>query len=162
MRPVALGYSSSWQAQCVCHSLWLWHTCFHRLPTFTHCSSSDIFLTHSGKGGTRPMNQNKHLSITDERGLLPIFYNMLRVGHGWGAWSNVRAERERAPAASSYASVKPVSLIKWNTGINIMQSLRKTMWNNLILSCSLLTTLHLVPVICSTYTKGIVSMWIHL
>lgn len=49
------------------------------VSTFARRSSSDIFLTHSGKSDTRPLNQNKHLSITDERGLWPIFYSMFRA-----------------------------------------------------------------------------------
>lgn len=37
-------------------------------------TDSDIFLTHGGKNDTGPLNQNKHLSITDERGHLPFLF----------------------------------------------------------------------------------------
>lgn len=46
----------------VCVTLWLWHACFHRLPT-----SSAVFLTCSGRSDTRPANRNRRLSITDEK-----------------------------------------------------------------------------------------------
>lgn len=67
----------------VCVTLCLWHTCFHRLPT-----SSAIFPTRTGSSDTRPTNRNRRLSITDERGLLPMFYKgwmgtPLCNGSGW-------------------------------------------------------------------------------
>lgn len=61
----------------VCVTLRLWHTCFHRLPT-----SSGALLTRTGSSDTRPANRNWRLSITDERGLLPTFYDTPRVGQG--------------------------------------------------------------------------------
>lgn len=40
-------------------------------PAVTRRCGPEMFLTYSD---TRPVNQNKHLSITDERGLLPGYY----------------------------------------------------------------------------------------
>lgn len=73
----------------VCVTLYAYDTLVS--TTITQRSGPEIFLTYSD---TRPVNQNKHLSIIDERGLLPIFFFFfLQHSKGW-AWTGLKAMSE--------------------------------------------------------------------